>query len=110
MNEIHGIKLQLESDHPIPEEQVKALEQTIDRLYQETKAIFDKGLIARLERFSIVFDEQVIKFLDCWCPDKDGMDLVALNGIRASTLYVCPVYRYTVTGVTREEMERELGL
>jgi hypothetical protein len=103
MNKIHGLNTDT-TEHP--SETARAIEEFHTRIM----AILEQGKIARLERRHVMLDDcAVIKFLDSWTPCYDADDLVACAGIHASTLFVCPVYNYTITAVTREEMENELA-
>ena len=109
LEETHGLLLVVDSDQVPPPEVLDQYRTTINKLYDQTKEIFDQGLIARLERENLIIGtSKVVKFLDKWQPDYEKQDLVAINGINASTLFVCPVRSYKVTGVTREQMTAEL--
>jgi len=102
MNKVHGLNTYTTA-HPSETARV------IEEFRTKIMAILDQGKIARLERRFVFNDElAVIKFLDRWTPCYEADDLVACNGINASTLFVCPVYNYTITAVTREEMENEV--
>jgi len=100
MNKVHGLNTTTTA-HPSETARV------IDELHTKVMAILEQGKIARLQRHHAMFDAAVIKFLDRWEPCYEADDLVACAGINASTLYVCPVYNYTITAVTREEMVQE---
>ena len=109
LEEIHGLLLVVDSDRVPPPEVLDQQRTAINTLYEKTKEIFDQGLIARLEREnSIIGTSTVVKFLDKWQPDYEKQDLIAINGIGASTLFVCPMYSYKITGVTHEQMTAEL--
>ena len=110
LEEIHGVLLVVDADRVPPPEVRDQYRAAINTLYEKTKEIFDQGLIARLEREnSLARTTTVVKFLDKWQPDYEKQDLIAINGINASTLFVCPVYSYTITGVTHEQMTAELN-
>jgi len=101
MNKVHGLNTTT-TEHP------SETAQAINELHTRIMAILEQGKIARLQRHHAMFDAAVIKFLDRWEPCYEADDLVACAGINASTLFVCPVYAYHITAVTREEMEHEL--
>ena len=108
LEETHGLLLVVDSNRVPPPEVLDRYRTAIDTLYEKTREIFDQGLIALLERDNMtLFSGKVVKFLDKWQPDYEKQDLVAINGINASTLFVCPVYSYEITGVTHEQMTAE---
>jgi hypothetical protein len=103
MSKIHGLNTDTG-----PEGTESETTRIIKKLHDKLAPIFERGNVARMQRHHAMFDCAVVKYLDRWEPDEDGDDLVACTGTNASTLYVCPVYKYDIREITREEMQDEL--